>query len=191
MIKKILLSIASIFLLVQSYSLLTNISKLEIDSWGMEVFLAWIINLFITGIFAFAGFAFPTQKILPNSYYKIHSPEILNNAYKLLGVDLFKKILLSTLWKNKSQRKKYFNGKRKGIVSLAEQSMKSEFGHLIPLIIISLLSIYLIVIGTGRLGAFTLLINLIGNLYPIILQRHHRMRIQRLRKRSAKSHSSV
>lgn len=184
MVKKILLSIASVFLLVQSYSLLTNISKLEIDSWGVEIFLAWIINLFITGIFAFAGFAFPTQKLLSDSYYKICYPKNLNNAYKLLGVNLFKKILLATLWKKKSQRKKYFNGKRNGILNLAEQSMKSEFGHLIPLIIISLVSIYLIVIGAVRLGAFTLLTNLIGNLYPIVLQRHHRMRIQNIGRRS-------
>lgn len=61
--------------------------------------------------------------------------------------------------------------------------MKSEFGHLIPFIIISFVSSYLILIDLVKLILFTLLINLIGNLYPIILQRHHRMRIQILRKK--------
>lgn len=183
MIKKILLSIATIFLIWQSYGLFYNIDKLETDSWGLIIFIAWIINMFITGIFAFSGFAFPTQKLLPESYYKVYRPKRLKKIYKLLRVDLFRKMLLATLWKSKQQRKKYFNGKKDGISNLVEQSNKSEFGHLIPLIILCFVSVYLIGIGLIKLGIGTLLINFIGNFYPIILQRHHRMRIQIIRKR--------
>jgi hypothetical protein len=156
---------------------------LEINSWGLLIFIAWIINLYITGIFAFSGFAFPTQKILPKLYYKIHHPKRLKKTCKMLRINLFRQMLLSTLWKSKKQRKKYFNGKKDGIANLSEQSMKSEFGHLIPFIIISLLSVYFIIIGFTKLSICTFLINFIGNFYPIILQRHHRLRIQVLRKR--------
>ncbi len=183
MIKKILLSLATCFLIWQSYVLLFNIDNLITDSWGLTIFIAWIINLFITGIFAFSGFAFPTQKLLPQSYYHIHNPKRLKKTYELLGVDLFRKILLATIWKSQKQRKKYFDGKEKGISNLVEQSEKSEFGHLIPFIIICFICIYLITIGAIKLAVISLLINLIGNLYPIILQRHHRMRIQIIRKR--------
>jgi len=183
MIKKTLLSVASIFLIWQSYDLLTHLDKLEINSWGLIIFIAWIINLYITGIFAFSGFAFPTQKLLPKSYYTIRHPEKLRRTYKLLRVDLFRKMLLATFWRNKKQRKKYFNGKEDGISNLVKQSMKSEFGHLLPFILIILLSFYLILSGALKLGLFALLINFIGNLYPIILQRHHRMRIQIIRNR--------
>ena len=183
MIKKVLLSFATIFLIWQSYDILRNIDKLETNSWGYIVLVAWIINLFITGIFAFSGFAFPTQKLLPKSYYKIYHPKRLKKTYGALRVNLFRKMLLATLWKGQKQRKKYFNGKRNGISILVEQSMKSEFGHLLPFIIICLLSSYLIATGAFKLGMLALLINVIGNLYPIILQRHHRMRIQIIRKR--------
>ena len=183
MIKKIFLSLASLFLIWQSYKLLNNIDTFVIDSWGLILFTAWIINLFITGIFAFSGFAFPTQKLLPNSYYKITQPKRLNKIYNTFKVDLFRKILLATLWRSPKQRKKYFNGTEHGISNLVIQSMKSEFGHLIPFIIICLLSCYFILIGQIKLGVFSMVINIIGNLYPIILQRHHRMRIQLLRKR--------
>ena len=183
MIKKILLSIATVFLIYQSYNLLRVIDKLEIDSWGLIIFIAWIINLFITGIFAFSGFAFPTQKILPTSFYKIHHPRRLKKIYKLLKVNMFRKILLATLWRNQKQRKKYFNGKKNGISNLENQSMKSEFGHFIPFLLICLLCVYLIIIGLNKLSVFTFLINVIGNFYPIILQRHHRMRIQIIRRR--------
>jgi hypothetical protein len=189
MLKKIFLSIASLFLLLQSYKLLADIDKLESNSWGFLIFIAWIINLFITGVFAFAGFAFPTQKLMPKKYYKIYHPKKLKQVYKVLQVDLFRKMLLATLWKSKAQRKKFFDGKKEGISNLEVQSMKSEFGHLIPFIIICLVCIYLFAIGLNKLGLITLLINWLGNFYPIILQRHHRMRIEILRRREQSRNS--
>lgn len=187
MIKKIALSIATIFLIWQSYVLICIIDKMAINSWGLIIFIAWIINLAITGIFAFSGLAFPTQKLLPKSYYQITHPKRLKKTYEVLGVNLFRQMLLATLWKSQKQRRKYFNGKENGISNLVEQSMKSEFGHLIPFIIICFVSTYLIVVGAIKLGVFSLLINMIGNLYPIILQRHHRIRIQFIRKRQQPS----
>ncbi|TXD92144.1 hypothetical protein [Gillisia hiemivivida] len=101
MIKKILLCIATIFLIWQSFVLLSNLDKLVINSWGLIIFTAWIINLFITGIFAFSGFAFPTQKLLPKSYYQIHHPKSLKKTYEVLRVNMFRQMLLATLWKSK------------------------------------------------------------------------------------------
>ncbi len=183
MLKKILLSLASLFLIWQSYKLLVNITDLAINSWGFILFISWLMNLFITGIFAFSGFAFPTQKLLPASYYKIYHPKRLKKIYAVLGVNLFRKMLLATLWKSQKQRTKYFDGKRNGIMNLTKQSNKSEFGHLLPLLIICGLCVYLLSLGLIKLAFITLLINIIGNLYPIILQRHHRMRIQLIRAR--------
>lgn len=183
MAKKIILSLASVFLFWQSVSLLSKIHEFEVESLVASFIIAWIINLFITGIFAFVGFAFPTQRILPDSYYQIYKPSKLTTTFEVLKVDLFRKFLLATFWRNKAQRKKYFNGKKDGISILVEQSMKSEFGHLLPFIIINLVSAYLIAINFFELALFTLLLNIIGNLYPIILQRHHRMRIQLISER--------
>ena len=178
MIKKIFLSIASLFLVWQSYDILSNIHHLETDSWVLLLFVAWVINMFITGIFAFSGFAFPTQKLLPKAYYRITHPKKLKKAYLFLKVDTFRKFLLATLWRNQNQR---------GINHFEVQSMKSEFGHLLPFFILIVISMYLSGIGLYMLGFFTFLINWIGNLYPILLQRHHRMRIQGVRKRQERN----
>lgn len=169
--------------MTESYHLLINIRYHQSDSFHFIVFTAWIINLYITGVFAFSGFALPTQRFLPPSYYNIYNSKLLSSVYRTLNVDLFKKILLATLWKGKKQRKKYFNGKVDGIRNLELQSMKSEFGHLLPFMIIFLISIYLIINHLTLLGISTLVINMIGNLYPIILQRHHRMRTPLILKR--------
>ncbi|MFT4660381.1 MAG: hypothetical protein ACI8XB_000649 [Patiriisocius sp.] len=157
--------------------------EMELFSWGVRLLYAWIINMFITGIFAFSGFAFHTQKLLPKSYYNISNPKRLKKIYKAAGVPLFRTMLLATIWRSKSQQKKYFNGNRDGIYNLSEQSMKSEFGHLIPFILIMVLSIYLIAVVDLMLGMFTIVWNIVGNMYPIILQRHHRMRIEIIEKR--------
>ena len=183
MVKKIGYSLLSLFLIYLSYQLLGNVQATKTDLWGVTFFNGWIINMYITGIFAFAGFVFPTQKLLPQSYYTIYQPQKLKKAYNLLKVDVFRKLLLATFWKNKEQRKKYFNGKVDGISTLEKQSMKSEFGHLIPFILLNMISLYLVSVDLTKLSLTCFLFNIIGNFYPIILQRHHRMRIQLIRQR--------
>jgi len=183
MIKKSLLILASVFLIWQSFQLLNILNELVLNSWWKIVLIAFLINLFITGVFAFLGFALPTQKLITNTYYRIKHPMKLQKTYNILKVDVFKKVLLATFWRNKNQRKKYFNGKLEGVLVLERQSKKSEFGHLLPFIIITAVVVYLIVLGLITLATVTFIINIVFNFYPILLQRHHRMRIQLLRKR--------
>lgn len=151
-------------------------------SIGAAVFL----NLCITGIFAFAGFALPTERLFPNSYYHVYKPKLLKKICKLMNIDAFRAFLLATVWRNRDQQKKYFDGTKSGIDNLIVQSKKSEFGHLIPFILILLLSAYVLYLGKWKIALTTTLINVIFNLYPIFLQRHHRMRIQRLADRFMK-----
>lgn len=181
--KKMLLILVSLFLGWQSWVLISKITDIEITSWGWNVFVAWAINMVITGIFAFSGFALPTQRLLPVAYYRISKPKQLLQCYDLLRVAVFRRLLLATLWRDQAQRNRYFNGKKSGLAHLEEQSQKSEFGHLIPFILLLGVSIYFVTYGHWQLGLSTALINFIGNFYPIVLQRHHRLRLQQLRLR--------
>jgi hypothetical protein len=178
MVKKIFLAMASLFLIWQSFELITKIQGVDIQSPWIILFTAWIINLFVTGVFAFSVFGFPTEKLLPDSYYKIHHPSQLKWWYQKTRTELFRKALLATLWRSRTQNQKYFNGKKEGIAHLDTQSRKSEFGHLIPFVILVCVGIFFMVSGMMALGISTILINILGNFYPVILQRHHRMRIQ-------------
>jgi len=186
MVKKVLLISASIFLIFQSYKLIINVGIIPLNSWVSIIIIAWLINLFITGIFAFAGFALPTQNLFPEQYYAVKKPAVLKKIYDIFRVNTFRKFLLQTVWRNKDQRKKYFNGRSDGIDNFITQSKKSEFGHLIPFILIIILCVYFIYKNHLKLALATFIINWIGNWYPIILQRHHRMRISRVMKRLAK-----
>lgn len=183
MIKKIVCSFASVFLLWQSAEMIKYLPDIKNQHWVLTIFIGWVINMFITGIFAFAGFAFDTQKLLPSAYYFIKNPSRLERIYQFFRVDIFRKILLATLWRSNKQRKSYYDGTIEGLTNLEEQSKKSEFGHLLPFFILVFLAIYASMTGNVSLGISVFVINFVGNFYPVILQRHHRMRIQRIRER--------
>jgi hypothetical protein len=69
MVKKILLPLFSIFLVYNTVKLLPFLIATSPGALSMpaNVASAAVINLFITGVFAFVGFAYPTSKILPHS----------------------------------------------------------------------------------------------------------------------------
>jgi hypothetical protein len=178
--KRILFTIAAGFLAYQSYTFLTHLEELQFESIFGNIFLAWVLNMFITGVFAFLVFAWPASRILPESYYIIQNPNRLNRIFQVTGGELYRKFLLMTLWRNKEQQKRYFNGKKEGLRHLDFQSRQSEWGHMIPFVILLITSILLFKEKIYLLGGWVLIFNVLGNFYPVLLQRHHRMRIQRL-----------
>jgi len=149
---------------------------------GASLLIAFMLNLFLTGVFAFLGFVFPTNKILPQPYYKVERPKRLKYWYSMLGVKYFKVFLLVFFWGTKKNRTTYFGGSRKDFSNLIYQSKQSEFGHLGALVVIGLSTLILLFYGYTLLALFSTFINLIGNFYPIPLQRMHRMRIDRIQK---------
>jgi len=178
MAKKVLFTIFSIFLVYQSIKLVGIISDKNIEAWWVNILLAIFINLFVTGIFAFLGFVYPTQKLLSGNYYKIDRISFQKKIYKLLKVETFRKFLLATVWRKKTAQKKFFDGTKSGIENLIIQSKKSDFGHFVPLVILLCLAIYWLMLGKWEIALLTTIINVFFNFYPILLQRQHRMRIQ-------------
>ncbi|MFT6998884.1 MAG: hypothetical protein ACJAQ4_002647 [Cryomorphaceae bacterium] len=179
MLRKIVLILASVFLVYQTCRLMENLvfNQSEEFTWYLDLIFAFLLNLFTTGIFAFVGFGFPTHKLLPKKYYSIQSPQVLAKWYDLLGVSVFRKFLMLTFWGKEKNRKKYFNGTRSGIRNFVYQTKQSEYGHLAALVVIGILSIILVFHDYYLMALMATGINIIGNLYPIILQRHHRMRL--------------
>lgn len=165
-----------------TFSLIDSLLKTRGYQFGTgESFLiAGMINLYATGVLAMLGFIFPTHKVLPNNFYKIQNTGFLTSVYKTLGVSYFRFLLLLFFWGNKKNRKKYFDGTRSGLMNFIYQSKQSEFGHLAAFCSIFLISIVPLLKGFWAIFGFITLINFIGNFYPIILQRYHRIRIGKI-----------
>jgi hypothetical protein len=149
-------------------------------SGGQDILVAFLLTLFLTGIFAFPGFAYATSRLLPDRYYRLKNPKYLKQIYSLLGVKYFKVVLLFVFWGAKKNKQKYFDGTRRGFKNLIYQSKQSEFGHLGALLAILVATCFLLFERYFMLAAIVMLINVVGNLYPIVLQRHHRLRVERL-----------
>lgn len=182
-LKKIIHILLALFLLQQTSRIISKLYSTPVDTLDTGAFwgISFLLAVYITGIFAFPGFSFATHKLLPESYYGIRYKNTLKKAYKVLGVKYFRYLLMVFFWGRKNNRRKYFNGSRNGLTNLIYQSKQSEFGHLGALVIILLLSIALLLHGYNKIFLMINFINIIGNLYPVILQRHHRMRIDRIK----------
>lgn len=181
--KTILFCLFSIFLFYRSVEIFQNLqSNRSANLNHSEYFiLAFLFNAFVTGVFAFPGFVFPTHKLLPLNYYSIRNAKHLNLWYKYLGVKYFRKLLMVFFWGSRKNRKKYFDGKRSGLKNLDFQSKQSEFGHLGAFVVIGISSLIILIYGHYYFVLYCLLINFIGNFYPILLQRKHRYRISLLK----------
>tara|TARA_B100001109_G_C18864333_1_gene476042 strand:+ start:640 stop:1206 length:567 start_codon:yes stop_codon:yes gene_type:complete len=182
--KKILLSSVSLFLAFQTYKLFYLLISQSINlNWAYAFFVACLINLFITGFWAFLGFVFPTHKLLPLHYYNQIHVKRVNRLYKILNGEQFRLFLLATFWKSKKQRAKYFNGKKNGIEEMIFQSKQAEFGHLAALILILISCILLVINNYWKAVMICLCINIIFNFYPVLLQRKLRSRIFQIKDR--------
>jgi hypothetical protein len=180
-LRKIFFPFISLFLLYQSFNLVWQLIIHPIDlSIGVSILIAFFLNLFVTGVFAFIGFEYPTNKLLPKNYYRVSKPKRLKWWYQAIGIKYFKVLLLLFFWGKEKNKKIYFGGSRNDFDNLIYQSKQSEFGHISALICIGLASGLFLFYGYTKLAFFATIINLVGNFYTIPLQRMHRMRIDRI-----------
>lgn len=183
MITKFLFTIFSIFLVYRTFIIFSNLnSSVQADfTLVQSLILAFLLSIYITGIFAFLGFVYPTRKLLSDQYYSIKNPLRIKKIYDILGLKYFKFFLLFMFWGKEKNRKKYFNGTKSRLHNFIYQTRQSEFGHLLSFIAIQLFAFYLLYEGYFFISLFSSILNIIGNLFPVILQRYHRVRIARLK----------
>ncbi len=186
MVKKILFPLISLFLAYNSIELMKKVLYVFTSTieWPFEVWLAVFFNLYLTGVFAFIGFAYPTSRLLPDNYYKIKDSKRLDLLYNFLGVKYFKLFLLFAFWGKEKNRKKYFDGSKSGLNRFDFQTRQSEFGHLGAFVLVSFAAGLLLYKGFLIGFSTTILINVLFNAYPIVLQRKHRMQIEMLQVRA-------
>ena len=193
MVKKILFPFISVFLAYRSYELLKTIwmvEPAELSFW-IKLLLSFLLSLFITGIFAFIGFAYRTNQLLPENYYRIKNKELIIKSSNFLKLEYFRKFLMVLFWGKKKNRKKYFDGTKSGLENLDYQTRQSEFGHLSALVIIQLSVVMIFIKGHYLIALLTTIINFISNFYPVLLQRKHRIQIERIKslKKESRTHN--
>ena len=87
---------------------------------------------------------------------------------------------VGSFWRSKKQQKQFFPGTKSGLLHFKTESEKAEFGHITSFVVLAVVGVFLTFRGSISLGAWIFFWNILGNLYPVVLQRYHRVRIQPL-----------
>ena len=174
------LLLLGIFLAYQAVRSTLLLLALPTLSWPVALLGAIALNLFATGAFAFPGFVLPTRRLLPENYYRIKRPKQLRAFYNRLGVAHFRQFLLATFWQSRTKQKSFFNGTRAGLRHFVNESRQAEFGHLGAGVVLLFVGVLLMIYDQILTAFFTTVINIVFNGYPVVLQRFHRVRIERI-----------
>ena len=174
-LKKILFILFAIFLIYITYGNILTINKSTANISNFKAILFGVyFTICVTGIFAFLGFVFPTYKFLPDAYYKIRNSVFLKKVYSIFGVHYFSKAVVSIFYNKKKIKETYFNNNSEGITAFTNQTKQDEFGHIVPFVLISCCCIYFLCSKHYILVLSIFVSNILLNLYPVLMQRHHR-----------------
>ncbi len=136
---------------------------------------AWVLNFaLMIVVFVYTNTFNPRLKA---NYYNLRQWESDGNIYKWIGIDLFRKLLVLIGWERVIRAANPIN--KNTIEKLERAARESEFAHLLIFCIVGLMSAYVAFLYGFQKSLNLLILNILFNFYPVILQRYNRPRLQR------------
>lgn len=113
------------------------------------------------------------------SYFDTKPWEQKGKIYESFGIHFYRKLLVWVGWEKLNKKTKPVEKSTKALLNLHYRTKQDELGHTIILIIVLGFNIF-VAFKYGVLASLWLFIlNILLNLYPILLQRYNRPRIER------------
>ena len=137
---------------------------------------AWILNFVLMAWYTYIDSLFNWK--YESSYFKPRSFEKGGSIYKFFGVHLYRKLLVWTGWEKISRKDNKISSKRDSLKLAEFKSRSSEAGHSIIFLIVALTTI--LVAENLREALWLIILNLLLNIYPIMVQRYNRPRYRRI-----------
>lgn len=138
---------------------------------------AWGLNFLLMGcVLAF------TETLKSNhtsSYYQDKKWEKRGKIYESFGINIYRKLLVWTGWEKLNKKANPVGKKTEILRHLYLGTKKSELGHLIIFIIVLGFNIYVAITFGFVKSLWLLALNILLNVYPILLQRYNLPRIER------------
>jgi Glycosyl-4,4'-diaponeurosporenoate acyltransferase len=146
---------------------------------GMHSFVfAWVLNLMLM-----MGMLYVTQAFKPkllSHYYDSKKWESNGTIYKWFGVNVFRKIMVWIGWEKLNKASNPVKKNLDVIKQLEFRTRKSEFEHGIIFFIVLIFNI-VVWLKYGILESVWLFfLNIVLNVYPIIVQRYNRTRLRHI-----------
>lgn len=123
--------------------------------------------------------------LMKTEYYKKISNlnfiegKVLN---KSIGIEYFKWIVKNTFFKFFNQKIKLKN-KKTELTEIRREMTIAEISHLIGFIFVTFFALYKVVLGNYLFGLTIMVVNILMNLYPSLLQQENKRRIDKLIRR--------
>jgi hypothetical protein len=144
---------------------------------GISSFLfAWVLHMMLMMVVLSIN-----EAVMPrfrSSYFTSLSWERSGRIYELLGVNLFRKILIWIGWEKLNKKGNPVNKKAASLKRLEYGTRQSEFGHLLIFFIICLFCLFITIRYSFLASVWLLGLNIPLHIYPIILQRYNRPRFR-------------
>jgi hypothetical protein len=161
--------------------LATAVSFLGCYYWGKfsgftGFSFAWILNFVLMAWYTFLDNLFNWK--YKSSYFDSLAFEKAGAIYKFFGVHLYRKFLVWTGWEKISRKDMKISSKRNSLELAEYKSRSSEAGHSIIFLIVGFVTI--LVAGNLQEALWLIILNLLLNVYPIMVQRYNRPRYRRL-----------
>jgi hypothetical protein len=137
-------------------------------------------TLLVAGVFGFLGLALPVHRLLPTRYYNSIDEARLGRLYRTLRVEWVRQLICALHYHRPGPRQAFFGGRRADFQQQLTNTQGAECGHLLALVAQLVLLLYFLCFGRYDLALGAAVGNLLGNFYPVLLQRRHRARLLRL-----------
>lgn len=168
--KKILLVLIVLVTIGFTYALVLYINVLGF-------LFAWILNfMLMMCIFMFTE---TLKSKCDSGYYKMKDWENKGKIYENFGINLFRKLLVFIGWEKLNKKANPVKNDLESLLYLEYRTKQSELGHLIVFFIVLGFTIYVALKFTFVESLWLLVLNIILNVYPVLLQRYNRPRYQR------------
>lgn len=143
---------------------------------SMQGFLfAWILNFML--MMCVLLFTETLRSPFTSFYYEKKNWEADGTVYERLGINVFRKLLVGVGWEKLNKKSNPVEKNTKALSQLHYRTKQSEFGHVIIFIIVLGFTIF-VALEYGFVESLWLLfLNILLNLYPILLQRYNRPRL--------------
>jgi hypothetical protein len=168
--KYILLSLTVIITIFLVYGLVYKV--------GMLGFLfAWILNFVLMMCVFF--FTETLKSEFKSEYYLEKTWEKKGKIYEAFGINWFRKLLVIIGWEKLNKKANPVEKNLQALVHLEFRTKQSELGHIIIFFIVLAFTIYVAITFGIKESVSLIILNILLNLYPVLLQRYNRPRLQR------------
>ena len=146
-------------------------------TFGISIsFISWLVGMILNSI------------LIKTEYYKkLSNLNFItsNSLNKTIGIKYFKWMVKNSFFKFFNQKIKLKN-KKTELTEIRKEMTIAEISHLIGFVFVTFFAIYKSITHNYLFGLTIMVVNILMNLYPSLLQQENKRRIDKLIKRQIK-----